>query len=358
MLKTIWERYIFKKFLNFFALFIFGFYFLYVLVDLSMHMQEFFGKGPPIWKILIYYAMLFIKRADILFPLALLLGTITTLFQLNSHRELLAFQTAGIEIKKLLRPFFLVGSLCVVLNLAINEFTIPYSLGYVNRFYDAYLRHSYSGNRSEPLHVLHLDDHSKLVYQYYDTAKEAFFDVIWIRSGEDIWKMKYLNANPESPIGSFADHIKRGADGFFEKVESYPSHVFTDLQWSQNIPRKGYIPNENRALSDLWKKYLYDKNLSQFESQAILSHFLFKCAMPFLSLISIIAIVPFSIRYSRNQSQFFIYALTLFGYIAFVAFMDAMMILGESGAASPYMAILFPFIVLSCVFGWRFTKTT
>lgn len=353
----IWQRYIFREFFKIFSLFLFGFYLLYVVIDYSIHMQDFLHSANlSLRKIIEYYLLQFIKRTDILFPLAVLLGAIKVLCQMNNHRELVAFQSGGLKQKALLQPLFFVGFLCTLCNLGINEFAVPYSLNYIDKFYDAHLSRSYRGTRSQPLHVMHLDDHSKLVYQYYDASREAFFDVFWIKSSNDIWRMKYLKADPEEPMGQFVDHLIR-SEGGLKKTESHESYLFFDLSWSEQMPKKGFIPFENRSIRELWNLYRHDPLLSSYDRQSILTQGLYKIMMPLLSFIVILAVAPSCLLPRPNIPQFFIYAFGIFGFCGFVALMDAAVILGENDTLSPYVAILSPFIALVGIVGWRFAKS-
>lgn len=358
MLSKIWERYILREFLKVFVLFLLGFYFLYSIIDYSTHISEFSsGKNLPIFKIFQYYIFQFIKRTDILIPLALLLGAIKVLCQLHIHRELVAFQSAGISQKKLLRPLFLMGTICSLGCLAINEFAIPHSLNFIDKFYDAHLSRSQNKNRKELFRVIHLPDHSRLVYQSFDPEKDAFFDVVWIRNSDDLWRMKYLKADPDDLQGQWVDHLVRNeTTECIEKVESYPHYIFTELQWSKEIPRKGFIPYENHSIHDLFS-LLKRPLASSYEKQEILTQFLFKLAMPSTCLLVLLAVIPPCIGYRRDLSPFFIYAFSLFGFIAFFTFMDAAVILSENEIASAYLAILSPFAVLFSFFGWRFART-
>jgi len=356
MVTKIWHRYMLLEFIKTCSFFLFSFFFLYVVLDFSTHMQDFVQQSSvPITKILLYYLFQFVKRADILLPLALLVGTIKVLCRLNTQKELVAFQSAGIKAKTLLRPLFFVGVFCTLANLAIMEFVTPYSLNSIDKFYDAHLRRSYRGKRTDPLHVMQLEDHSKLVYQYYDAAKEAFFDVIWIKNSGDLWRMKYLKADPDNPRGSWIDHLKRNADGVFEKTQSFSSLVLSDLQWKEDLPRRG-IPFENRSISELYTLFKSDPLLSTYEKSEVLSHILFKCSIPLLSLLVIIAVAPFCFVHTRNLHQLPIYGISLFGLVAFVALLDAMVILGENETIPPYIAILAPFAILFGLSTWNFVK--
>ena len=354
----IWQRYIFKQFIKLFAFFLIGFYLLYVIIDYTTHMQGYMqGKTVPVLTVGYYYLLQFIKRADILLPLALLVATIKTLTSLNSHRELLAFQSAGLHLKKLLRPIWVMSVLCGLSVLAINEYVVPYSLNFIDQFYDAHLRHSYRGNRTEPIHVLHLDDHSRLVYQYYDSAKESFFDVVWLRSADDLYRMKYLKADPEHPEGKWVDHLQRNEMGSFEKVQSFRTITLPDLRWNKDLPEKGYTPFENRSISELWKLWRYDPILADTQKQEVMTQLFFKLLSPLLAIVVLLGVSPYCTHFSRTTNVFLIYSVGIFGFVALIAYLDSAVILGENATVSPLIGILSPFIVLISMLGLKFSRS-
>ena len=357
-MKSIWQRYVFKRFFKLFAFFLLSSYSLYVLIDYTTHMQDFVhGTRASIIQVGFYYLLQFIKRADILVPVSLLLSAIRTLTSLNAHRELLAFQTAGISRKRLIRPIILLGLLCSGLVMTLNEMVVPASLNKIDRFYDAHLRHSFRGKRSDPIRVLHLDDHSRLIYQYYDSSKEAFFDVVWIQSPTDIWKMKYLRADPEHPEGLWVDHLQRSPEGALEKVHSFKSLVIPELHWNQDIPEKGFTPFENYSITHLWELWKHDYRLSPTEKNEVLTQLLYKLTFPLLSLIVLIGIAPYCLHFSRQQKSAPIYALGIFSVVAFIAFLDSAVILGENATLSPLLGIVSPFILLLGILGLKFSRS-
>ena len=358
MFAKIWQRYLFKELLKTFFFFLAAFYFLYVIVDYSTHMQDFVkGKGLPFSKLFFYYFFQFIKRADILLPLALMIATIRVLLSLNVHNELVAFQSAGLRWKRLLRPFYFLAFASTLAIAGFNQFLLPSSLNFIDKFYDTHLRHSHRGKRNDPLHVIHLEDHSKLIYQYYDSAKQAFFDVIWMRSPDEIWRIKYLQADPERPIGEYVDHLSRTKEGYFEKRSSFDSLLLKGLKWRSDLPRKGFIPFENRSISNLYHMLKEDQKLSHYQTNELLTQILFKATMPLLPLIVLISCAPFCIRHGRQVPQLLIYSLSLFGLIGFIALMDAAVILGENATVSPFVAIFLPFSLITLFFGWKYATT-
>jgi lipopolysaccharide export system permease protein len=356
ILSQIWERYFFRELVKVFTLFLCTFYFLYVIVDYSTHMQDFIkNKQIQFSDIARFYSVHFVKRADLLLPLSLLIATIKVLCTLNARSELVAFQSAGLPIKKLMRPFFLLASCCVLFNYINFELLTPKSLNFLDQFKEAHFKSQREGKKKEPFHIFYLEDGSKLVYQHYEAEKDAFFDVLWLRSSDDIWRIKYLNADPKKPIGQYIDHLKRNKEGFFEKIESFDTQLLTQLKWRPQTSRKGFIPYENRSLSELYKLYRKDTT-KDYEAAQILTHFNLKLVMPLLSLFVVIACAPFCVRYSRGTPVFFIYAIAIFGFLAFFTVLDAAVILGENRVISPYLAIFVPFGLGFSLFTWKFSK--
>lgn len=358
MIKTIWERYVFREILKVFFLFLGCFFFLYSLIDYSLHMQDFIvDKRIQISHLANYYFFQFVKRADLLIPLALLISTLKVLFSMNTRGELIALLSSGVAARKVLRPFFYLGLLCAFFNLASSEFLLPSSLNFLDQFREKHFKHSHRGQRKEPVHVLPLKDKSKIIYQTEDKEKKLFLDVFWVRSVDEIWRMQSLSTDPENPVGNYVDHLKRDSQGNFEKAESFEHYRFAKFKWQPDPTGKGSIPLENRKISDLMKMLVQKTKTTAYEYPQVLTHFLFKMAMPFLSLLVIIAGAPLCLRHSRNLPIFFTYAIALFGFIAFFALMDAAVILGETLVISPYIAVLLPFFACWSIFGIKYRKT-
>lgn len=353
----IWQRYITKEICKVFALFLFAFFFVYVAIDYSTHMQDFIQDNKiQVGHLLVYYGHHFVKRSDLLIPLALLIATIKVLSSLNHNHELLALQTAGIKLKTLFKPFFLFAAACSLFLLASAEFVLPYSLNFIDQFHDNHFKHSTKGRRKEPIHALHLKDNSKLIYQSFDPSREALIDVLWVCSADEIWRIKYLRADPLLPIGQYVDHLKRGSDGLLEKVASFDSYHFKQLHFDSTLPKRGMIPIENRSASNLWQLAFQKKATTDYQKPEILTYLSYKAIIPFLPFLVIIASAPFCTSYSRNRPLFAIYALGLFGFIAFYTLMDACLILGANHTLPPFWVIFTPFAFCLGGFAWNFAQ--
>lgn len=357
-MSKIWERYFARELLKVLVLFLFSFFFLYACIDCSLHMEDFVKDSRiQILDVVVYYCFQFIKRASLLVPLALLVAAIKVLYSFNIHKELVALQVAGLKFKKLMRPLFIVATLCMLFNYAATEFLLPPSMNYLDRFYDKHFKRSREGGKKHPIRTLTLKDRSKLLYQSYDKAHAALFDVIWLQSSDEVWRIKYLSLDQGAPTGSYIDHLIRNKEGFFEKSESFDKRSFPEIKWQKDLPRKGFIPLENKSLSQLFRLSFHKEKLSVYEKREAATQFWYKAMMPLLSLLVLIACTPFCVQYARKIPLFFIYTIALFGYIAFCMLLNASVILGENQILSPAIAIFIPFTLCSTFFVWKFAKT-
>ena len=352
----IWQRYFLREICKVFFLFLFGFFFLYAAIDYSVHMQDFLkDKKLQLLDLALYYGFQFIKRATLIVPLALLIATIKVMTSFAAHKEWMALQVAGVSFKRLMRPFLLVSVLCALFNGLSAEFLVPKSLGFLDKFYYEHLKHSKPENKSHAVQSITLLDNSKLIYQTRDPKTGIFFDVIWLRSIDEIWKMRSLEVGSSGATGRYIDKIVRTKPGVFEKRESFLEKTFPEIAWEKSYVRKGYVPYENRSLSTLFRMSFAEKATS-YAKMELLSQFYYKCAMPALSILVVLAIAPFCIRHARGAPVFFLYASGLFAFIGFFTLMDAALILGENRIAHPAVAILLPLTLCSAPFIWKFAR--
>ncbi len=203
--RTLWERYLLKELLKSLSLFLWCFFSLYALIDYSFHMQDFaIGKQIQLPHIATYYLFQLIKRSHLLIPLSLLVSTLKVLFAMNAKGELTALQSCGISRRQILRPFFFIALLCTLFNFGSSELLLPSSLNHLDKFSQQHFKHNRQGNRKEPVHVLPLKDHSKIIYQTEDKEKKLYLDVFWILSVDEIWRMHSLSSDPKIQSGTLS----------------------------------------------------------------------------------------------------------------------------------------------------------
>jgi lipopolysaccharide export system permease protein len=354
----IWQRYFFREIFKVFFLFLFGFFFLYSLIEYSMHMDDFFKNHHlQLREVVLYYVNQLLKRLDFLLPMALLLSTIKVLTTLSSRNEWTVLQASGLSTRTLLRPFLAVASFCSLLTYLNFEYFLPSALRHIDEFRISHFHGSHLAQRRKLIHLIPLKDDTKLLYQSFDKEKNLLFDVLWIKSLDEIWRIKYLNADPENPTAEYVDHIVRNSAGFFEKKESHPKLFLSDLKWHPRMARQGLIPFDQRSLTDLYRMR-YKTKMNPYETPKIATALSFKTAVPLMSPLLVIALAPFCLIYTRQRHYFLIYALGLFGLFAFYMLLDSLTILSDNGVISSVMAVFSPLAILASFFTWRFIQKT
>jgi lipopolysaccharide export system permease protein len=361
-MSMLWERYLYKEILKFSAFFLAAFFCFYVAIDYSVHMQAFL-RGKHLLQfidIVIYYGFQFIRRCDLLLPLALLVSTIKILRTMSERHELLALQVGGLPLKRLLRPFLVTALFSTLLNFVVVQSLLPASLNFSSNFKDEHLKNLPKQEKRDRVRVLELKDSSKLAFQRFDRAELTFHDLFWIRSTEDIWRIKTLKLDREHPqnppLASHVDHIRRGDDGGLHKIASYPSIRLEGLKASSYHLKSQTIPVEHFSLSKLF--YSMGKNTNEDGSHKAMmrAEFAMKTTRPFLSLMAIIGIAPFCLRYSRFSTSLPLYACGIFSMIATYVAIQAGGILVQNNIVSPWLAIVFPLFLLFSFSAYRFIK--
>lgn len=345
----IWQRYLLKEFIFIFILFLSSFYLLYSIIDCSLHIKALLNEKSGL-EIFLYYGYQFIKRCDILIPLAFLVSTIKVLYSLSCRLEFLALQASGIHILKLLSTFFLLAIACVITILAIFEYSLPNFSEYVENSEDS-KNHFYKAN-SKTVNKVVFKDGSALFYQNVDSSDNSLLDVFWVKSNDDIWHAKKLFLNKPKDSLVFVDHIQRDGSNFLNKTESFETLDIKELSILLASPSEN-SDLENLSLSNLLS---ICKNKDDILYVEALTQLYLKITLSCLPILVFFAISPFCLTYSRKLKAFFLYAISVPCLIIFYIFIDTATILGENKLFTPGIAIAVPFGVLLLFFSMVFVK--
>jgi len=359
-LTSIWERYFLKEFCKVFFLFILCFYGLYVLIDYSNHSTSFHHHHTEFqWKeFFLYYFGEFVKRAEVLIPFALLITTIRTLCSLNVHNELVALMSSGISLRTLMRPFIFLGLFFTLLLYLNTQFFLPDALKSLRHIHDAHSRVK-RGTGQDAVQHLVLEDQTRVIFQSYDSADESLFDAYWLRSIDDLYRIKHLYPNSNAggtPYGQLVEHLVRNKEGELVETESFDKKAFPEMHFNKKALFETITPVEEDSLTGLIEDFPQNKEDLTEKEASILSALYYKLAMPWLCLFAIIGPAPFCLRFTRQLPIFFIYACSIFALVAYYLVMESAMLLGERQVFAPIWAIGVPFGFVFFVCMWKFLK--
>lgn len=356
MLTKTWERYFVKQTLKTFFLFIFCFYSLYVLIDYATHLNHFHSSKTVFnWKVVAsYYFFDFIKHLEVLIPFALLISTVKTITTLNIHNEIVALLASGLKLKRLLRPFLWLGLFFTLILYLNTEIFLPKSMRELKTFSEEKALAKAKNLGTKPILHIHLEDNSTFIFQDYNTNDQFFMDTYWVKSIDEIYRIKFLYPQKTYPEGHFVDHITRNSQGQLVLNESSAVKSFPDMRFNKQTLFESITRAEEQSFSDLATKIPSLSEIKSEKQAQLVTSFYYKLAMPWLALLAVIAPIPFCVRFTRHLPLFMIYAWSIFGLVAFYIIMNSSLILGERQVVSPLLAIWIPFGTFMGVCGFRY----
>lgn len=345
---ALWEKYFLKEFLKTFFLIIICFFGLYILIDYASHSSsKHYGHSSMHWlQLAKHYGMEFVLRAEILIPFALLISSIRTLFNLNVHNELAALQSAGIPLKKLMRPFLAIGFTSVLLIYGNHQFLHPDAMKSTQTS-------KQKNKRTNAVQSLALKDQTTFLYQSYDPQDKSFYDACWIRSFDEVWRFKKLLPYEKPPIAFEGERYTRDEEGKLKTDEIFAKKECPEIRFNKKELLDSITNPEALPLTDLWNKLSFEPTEKDAETASI---FFQKITLPWLCLAAILFPAPACIRFSRTHSPFFIYSLNIFGLTACFLLLDAAAVLGSRQVLPSYVAIGFPFFLLMTLNLVKFLK--
>jgi lipopolysaccharide export system permease protein len=360
-MKSIWRRYFFVELLKVFLLFMSCFYFLYVLIDYSVHSKIFQQDQISFWDIVCYYAYQFTKRAELLIPIALMISTIKVLTTSNLRNEIVALATGGIALKKIVRPFLYAAAFCSTLLYVNFQFLQPFSLSHLAAFEEHFFKERGKVRAAKKVNALLLEDNSLLIYQTYDQEKRAFFDTFWIKNCDQFCRIQSLFPYETTPLGKYVDFLMRNPKGEMVKLASYEEISFPDMRFDTKALFSAVHPPRMQSIYQLahslgGRQTHFGLSKMQDREAEAAAFFYFKLSIPLACFLAVLGPAPYCLRFSRNLPVFLIYALSLFGIITFFTFVNSCVILGQSQVIPPILAIVIPQMVSFLILGWKYAK--
>ncbi len=360
-MRQIWERYFLKELIKVFLLFTASFYFLYVLIDYSAHTKIFHQADIHFFDVVLYYLYQFTKRADILIPIGMLIAVVKVLTTSNLRNEIVALVVGGISLKRLMYPFLLAAGASSCLLYLNFQFLQPLSLDRLHTFEENFFKDRAKETATQRVHSLILQDNSLLLYQSYDQKTRALFDAYWLKSSDQLYRIKTLYPFTPTPLGNYVDILVRSSQGEIERTERHTRFLFPEMKFDNKILFTTTYPPRWQSITQLfqnlrWKHTAFGMGKMSDQEAQIATCFFYKLIIPLTPLLTVLAIAPLCLCFGRSLSVFKIYSLSLFGIITFFTLVNSCIILGESQVVSPFLAVMTPILPAFGVFGWKYIK--
>ncbi len=121
----ILDKYTIKNFLPPAIYCLVTFIFMYILIDIFANLNEILRNKVRFYILLKYYYLfvpiIFVQIA----PIVMLLSTVYVFSDMSKHNEITAMKSSGINVIRIVKPFFLLGISVSLLIMAVNEIIVP-----------------------------------------------------------------------------------------------------------------------------------------------------------------------------------------------------------------------------------------
>lgn len=347
------DRYFFWDTLKTFLLILGCFFALFFLIDYSSRSSAFHLKGI---ELAIYYYHLFIRRLEVLIPFALLVAAIRVFCQANTRYELSALMASGISLKRACVPVVVVGALATAGLYLTNEFLLPDSMHTLQRIEELHSVKNQKRQEHPVVHRVALPDGSQFLYRSYDLVGERFQDIFWIRTFDDVYRIKSLRPQENPTVGVQVEHFQRNAKGEMILVEAAKSLVLADLHFDPKTLDDVLISPGDRSLTALWKNLPPSGQTLTMEQAQVASAFYRKMVMPWLGLLTCLAPCSFCVRFRRPVPVFFLYCGFLAVLVLAYLWLSAGSILAQSQVLPPTWTLVAPMAAGLCYVSWRWCR--
>ncbi|MBS0636717.1 MAG: LptF/LptG family permease [Verrucomicrobia bacterium] len=350
----IWKKYFYSEIFKTFAFLLFGFFALYITIDLMAHLKDLRSGSTSFMVWITYYLCTFSRRLDVLVPFALLIGTIRILLGLQARNELVALLVSGVPMKTLLQPFIVAAASASLLLYVNFELFLPFAQPKALSIQENDFGKKVQDESEAHVQELILHDASRLFYSSYNPILRQFRDVFWIVNIDKVYHIKTLNCLHECPRGFNVDLITRDASGKMQKEKSFSEVAFNTMLFDEESFKQSIQQPKDQSISTLWHQVnLYNESTSD-RAIDLRSWLLYKLTFPLICLFASLAPIAYCISFRRDLPYFMIYLLSLSALFCFFLLLQVALVLAKSHIVSPAIALGLPWILAVAATGKNF----
>ncbi len=346
---TILTRYILSEFFKTLFLALIAMVALFVVINFFEKIDEFFSHSASVFLCFGYY---FYKLPLIAFhmaPVAFLLSTVITISSFSKSNEIIAMKSSGLSLMRLTGPILSASLVFSLITIVANEWVIPFTTRKANYIF----------------HVEIKKDRPKGVFRR---------DKIWYRSNDGaIWQIGLFNVRKQE-LRNISIFKYEGGENLRERVDAARA-VWKKGNWifhhgsirtfdksgistSEEFKRRKIfypiVPDdlvkikkkkEEMSLRDLYAyaQKVKREGMDNSKSMVDLHH---KIAYPFISLITALIAIPFSLKSARSGGVILSVGLSIILGFSYYFIFSMGISLGYGGTLPPFLAAWGPNLIL------------
>lgn len=338
---TILTRYMLNEFLRVLLLALTSMIALYMVIDFFEKIDEFIIYKTPVTLCLSYYLYKLPLIAFHMAPIAFLLSTVITVGSFSRSSELTAMKSCGLSLLHVIGPILCAALIYSTITAVANEFIVPFATQKANYIFNVNVR------KNPP----------QGVYQR---------DKIWYRSTDgSIWQIGIYNV-AKRELKNISVFRYEGGGNLRERVDAaqgvwnggdwifYKGSIRTFDSSGSGLPekfekRKIYFSVTPEDLTKMHKhkeemtlRELYDYaskvKKEGLDNSRYMVDFHQKISYPFISLITALIGIPFSLKSVRSGGVMLCVGISIVTGFSYYFIFSLGISLGYGGALPPFLA--------------------
>lgn len=347
MLKIL-DRYLVREFIVPLFYCVVAFLLIYIIYDLSAHLDGYIENQVPFSGLLQYYLTQLPLIMVNVIPLSILLSIVYCLGALSRHNEITAMRATGISIYRIMMPFFLMGILFTLLLFYLNENFVPEAYARSEKLIEEYEQDKQK-ERMKPL-------------AFFNPIAERTWDANWVPGSDTLSDVSVRLLRNKKVRQKITAEKAQFLDGewwfFYGAIQSYSGGQLRgqDIAFSKRrfpfeekpndfvSSQKDSISMNFRELKSYMAFYPEDSDIYQRK----LVDMYYKLALPFVGITIVLIAVPLAIKVSRGGAAGSV-GVSIALCISYYFLGTVGITMGRGGVLPAWLAAWLPNIVFSAI---------
>jgi lipopolysaccharide export system permease protein len=327
-----------------------------IVWNLYDNINDFIDVKTPISQILKYYLILLPEWIALIMPITLLLSLLYVLSDMSKTGEITAMRASGLDLFRLMRPFFIIGIISTIVMLAIKLFWAPDASHQAKIFFEAVTDKHKDESKEVARDIRYHDIASNRFWYVHslDPAKGLATDIEIIQCDANNRDQKSITAR----YGFYND-----GHWTFHQVLLYDytlpvsdpaSLVKTDLLESTDFKETPaqliavFKKTKRISTEDLLLNLKHSSHLSYRQQAVYATEFHTRISFPIQNFVVFLIGVPFGVIRQRH-SAFLAIANALIYFFLYWGLSEALPRIAESGRLFPIVAAWLPNILFGAL---------
>ncbi len=350
----ILDRYLVRLFLLPLIYCLLAFLLIYIIYDLSAHLDNYVEDQIPLGVLTKYYLTQMPLIMVNVIPLSILLAIIYCLGSLSRHNEITAMRASGISIYRIMLPFFLLGVLFTLFLFYLNENFAPEAYAESERLIENYKKESEE------------DELQQLAF--YNPLAQRTWAARWVPGTDtlfDVTIRNFVNQKVAEKITAYEarfieEEYKEPEWWFFNgKALAYDGSgrprgyeaIFKKRRFPYREKPDDFLSSQKDAASMSYKELrknmaFYPRDSDIYRRKLV--DLYYKIAFPFVGLTIVLITVPLSIRVSEGGAAGSV-GLSIALCISYYALATISLAMGRGGSLPPLVASWLPNVAFGTV---------